>query len=152
MVAPRPISKVGEIFTDMKQKLTTDQQSFVVHRIQCKMCRKFYIGETTWCLCDRCKMHESDVRNKEKSPKKRLWKKKVRKKGVLKIHEANQILLHEDRTVNFKSDAEHITPVFYTIIKNNSKLPNVNPPQLTSYGTSESNATDVLAVGIPSVN
>ncbi|KAG4069621.1 hypothetical protein HA402_011422, partial [Bradysia odoriphaga] len=29
IVAPRPIAKVGEMFTDLKQKLTTDQQSFV---------------------------------------------------------------------------------------------------------------------------
>ncbi|KAG4074523.1 hypothetical protein HA402_005745, partial [Bradysia odoriphaga] len=70
MVAPRPISKVGEIFTDLKQKLTTDQQSLVVYRIRCKVCNKWYIGETSWCLCDRGKAHESDVKNKEKNPNK----------------------------------------------------------------------------------
>lgn len=37
--------------------------------------------------------------------------KKVRAKGLLKIHEANQIILHEGTAVNFKKDARHISPV-----------------------------------------
>lgn len=44
--------------------------------------------------------HQFDLKNKE------VWK-KIRKKGVLKIHEANQIILHGKETVNFKSDAAH---------------------------------------------
>lgn len=32
MIAPRIIAKVGEIFTNLKVKLTADQQSFVVHQ------------------------------------------------------------------------------------------------------------------------
>ena len=78
--------------------------------------------------------------------------KKVRKKGLLKIHEANQIILHGDKTVNFKSDAAHITPVFFNIIHNNSKPANVNPSLHTSYGTVETSATDDLTIEIPIVN
>lgn len=69
-IAPRPVAKVGEMFTDMKQKLTVDQQSLVVYRVRCKICSKYYIGETTWCLCDRFKTHKSDVKNMTKNPKK----------------------------------------------------------------------------------
>lgn len=43
--------------------------------------------------------------------------KKVRTKGLLKIHEANQILLHEEVVVNFKKDAKHVSPVVYNLIK-----------------------------------
>lgn len=152
----------------MKQKLTVDQQSLVVYRVRCKTCGKFYIGETTWCLCDRSKTHISDVKNMEKNPKKtalvkHVWDtgpnnhefdfdgkeilKKVRKKGVLKIHEANQIILHGNETVNFKSDAAHISPVFFNIINNNAKTPNVNPAKPTSYSSySIPTVTDVLTV------
>lgn len=49
--------------------------------------------------------------------------------------------------INFKSDAAHISPVFFNIIKNNSKSPNVNPPQPTSY-----DATDVLTIDTGIVN
>ena len=42
--------------------------------------------------------------------------------------------------MNFKSDAANISPAFFNIIKNNSKAPNVNPAQPTSYKTP---ATDV---------
>ena len=48
--------------------------------------------------------------------------KKVRSKRTLKIHEVNQIILNEDRAVNFKSDAEHVSPEFYNLIKQSAKL------------------------------
>ncbi len=164
-IAPRPVVKVGDIFTGLKQKLTTDQESCVVYRIRCKTCGKFYIGETSWCLCDRSKTHQNDIKymnNKAGNSKKTALVKhvfdtgpahhefdfdgkeilkRVRKKAMLKIHEANQIVLHGDRTLNFKSDAAHITPVFHNIIRNNSKQPNVNPADPTSY---RSHSTSVL--------
>lgn len=52
---------------------------------------------------------------------------KVRKKGLLKIEEANHIIIHEEVVVNFKSDAAHISPVFYNLIKRKGKRQNVNP-------------------------
>lgn len=42
--------------------------------------------------------------------------KNVRNKGTLKIHEANHIILNEEKAVNFKADAEHVSPVFYNLI------------------------------------
>lgn len=48
--------------------------------------------------------------------------KKVRHKGILKINETNQIILHEGYTVNFKKDAEHITPMFYNLLKFSERM------------------------------
>lgn len=121
------------MFTNLKQALTEDQHSSIVYRVQCKLecqtCGKFYIGESTWCLCDRFKTHASDVGHKEKNPRRTTLVKhvvdtgpnhhefdfnrkeilkKVRRKDLLKIHEANQIILHANQTFNFKSDAAHI--------------------------------------------
>lgn len=155
-VAPSPPAKVGKMFSDMKDKLPIDLHSLVVYKIPCKLCRKFYIGETINNLCDRCKQHKNDVKNRDKKPyatalvshvtktnpphefdfDDKSILKKVRHRGVLKIHEVNQIVLHEDRAVNFKTDAEHITPVFYNLIKRegkrktNIKRRHVHPPPI----------------------
>lgn len=138
-VAPRPPNKVTNLFTDMKQKLKIGQNSMVVYDIPCQGChkQKGYLGETTWNLDDRCgsRGHKRDLNNIEKSPRatalvhhvattehqfdfddKRILK-KVRHRGILKINEANQIVLHEGYAVNFKTDAEHVTPMFYNILK-----------------------------------
>lgn len=67
--------------------------------------------------------------------------KKVRAKGLLKIHEANQIILHEKEAVNFKKDAKHVSPVFYNLIKKNGNLKKkprvVNPSDLPPYQPNE---------------
>lgn len=47
--------------------------------------------------------------------------KKVRHRGMLKIHEVNQIIINEEKAVNFKTDAEHVTPVLYNLIKREGK-------------------------------
>lgn len=52
--------------------------------------------------------------------------KKVRSKRTLKMHEVNQIIMNEHQAVNFKSDAEHVSPEFYNLIKNSMKPRNVN--------------------------
>lgn len=52
--------------------------------------------------------------------------KKVRKKGLLKIQEANQIILHGNEAVNFKKDSEHISPVFFNLINRTNKHRGVN--------------------------
>lgn len=150
----------------MKQKLTIDQESCVIYRIRCKNCGKFYIGETSWCLCDRSKSHQNDIKYMNNQPgnsKKTALVKHVfdtgpahhefdflGKKGMLKIHQANQIILHGNTALNFKSDAAHVSPVFYNIIKRNSKRPNVNPPQPISYSINSPNV--LTPVDIPPVN
>lgn len=110
--APRPPNKVSSLFTDMKQKLRTGQNSMVVYDIPCKGChqQKGYLGETSWNLEDRCGTcgHGRDLKNDFDN--KRILK-KVRNKGILKINETNQIVLHEGYAVNFKKDAEHVTPM-----------------------------------------
>lgn len=144
-IACRPPNKVSQVFSDMKQKLDERQNSFVVYRIQCKTCGRFYVGETTRCLDERCSQHAADVKaiKKKKQTEKSRSKtalvrhvqmkkhefdfdsakvlKKVRAKGLLKIHEANQIILLENQTVNFKKDARHVSPVFYNLIKEHKK-------------------------------
>lgn len=135
-LAPRPPNKIAQVFTDMKDKLDTGQQSCVVYEIRCKQCKdKFYYGETSRCLCERCDQHAKDVANLPKKPTKSALVahvhqtkhqfdftnakilKKVRTRGLLKIHEANQIIIHEESAVNFKKDAQHVSPVFYNLIK-----------------------------------
>jgi len=140
-LAPRPPNKIGQLFTDMKQKLEDGQQSCVVYAIRCKQCGDmFYYGETSRCLCERCDQHAKDVENLPKKPKKSALVahvhttkhefdfdnakilKKVRTRGLLKIHEANQIIIHEKSALNFKKDAKHVSPVFYDLIKRCEKF------------------------------
>lgn len=142
--APRPVSKVGNLFTNMKEQLRIGQNSLVVYDIPCDGCHgtRGYLGETTWNLDDRCGPpggHARDLKNIEKSPRatalvhhvattqhqfqfaeKRILK-KVRHQGILKIHETNQILLHEGYAVNFKKDAAHVTPMFYNLLKQSAR-------------------------------
>jgi hypothetical protein len=158
-VACRPPSKVSQVFSDMKHKLETGQNSFVVYKIPCKECRRVYIGETTRKLYERCSQHETDVKNVDKKPKKSALVqhvhktkhefdfgaatilKKVRTKRLLKIHEANQIILHEDVACNFKKDAEYVSPVFYNLIKEHGKWKkkflNVNPAFSTGWNDTD---------------
>lgn len=119
----------------MKDKLENGQQSNVVYAIPCIQCSKTYIGETSRCLCERCEQHKKDVENKVKNPNKTALVRhvskmdhqfdfgntkilrKVRTRGLLKIHVANNIILNENNVVNFKKDAKHISPVVYNLIK-----------------------------------
>ena len=135
----RPTNKVSQVFSNMKHKLDTGQNSNVVYSIPCKNCGRIYIGETSRTLCERCSQHEKDVENQQKKPRKTALVahvsntkhefdfsqakiiRKVRARGLLKIHEANHIILNEKRTVNFKKDAKHVSPVFYNLIKKNMK-------------------------------
>ncbi|XP_037049480.1 uncharacterized protein LOC119083782 isoform X2 [Bradysia coprophila] len=135
-IAPRPPRKVSSVFSDMKQKLSTDQCSCVVYNVPCHDCPKSYVGETTWRLSDRQGQHQKDLDNMSKNPqktalvhhaytkghafefRKKTILKKVRTKATIKIHEANQIILKGKSAVNFKTDAAHVSPVFYNLIRN----------------------------------
>lgn len=119
----------------MKEKLRPNQNSNAVYLIPCKQCGKCYIGETSWSVFERCSQHKKDVRYIDKQPNKTALVsqvnntkhefdfdgvkilKKVRTKGLLKIHEANQIILHEEVAGNFKKDAKHVSPIVYNLIK-----------------------------------
>lgn len=72
--------------------------------------------------------------------------KKVRARGMLKIHEANHIILNEGNTVNFKKDAKHVSPVFYNLIKQKMRDKKVkaanSPVPGTLKDTLESERTD----------
>lgn len=134
-IAFRPPCKVSQAFTNMKDKLDNGQQSNVVYAIPCIQCGRLYVGETSRCLCERCEQHEKDVANKSKKPNKTALVRhvsttdhqfdfdrakilrKVRTRGLLKIHEANHIILNENSVVNFKKDAKHVSPVLYNLIK-----------------------------------
>lgn len=134
-IAFRPPCKVSQTFTNMKDKLQNGQQSNVVYAIPCIQCGRSYIGETSRCLYERCNQHEKDVANiAKKSNKTALVRhvsttnhqfdfnrakilRNVRTRGLLKIHEANNIILYEGHVVNFKKDAKHVSPVVYNLIK-----------------------------------
>ncbi|XP_037032177.1 uncharacterized protein LOC119071404 [Bradysia coprophila] len=134
-LAFRPPCKVSQAFTNMKDKVEDAQQSNVVYGIPCIQCRVSYIGETSRCLSERCSQHEKDVANVAKKPTKTALVRhvsttqhqfdfnsakilrKVRTRGLLKIHEANHIILNEQSVVNFKKDAKHVSPVVYNLIK-----------------------------------
>ncbi|XP_037048105.1 uncharacterized protein LOC119082641 [Bradysia coprophila] len=144
-VSFRPTNKVSQVFSNMKDKLEIGQNSNVVYSIRCKICGKSYIGETSRRLCERCSQHAKDVENKAKKPTKTALVahvvntkhefdfsnakilKKVRTRGLLKIHEANHIILNEGHTVNFKKDAKHVSPVFYNLIKHKMRDKKVKP-------------------------
>ena len=144
-LAPRPPEKVARLFSDMKEELRPGQCSCVVYGIPCNGCNDWYYGETSWTVDNRCKFgHKKDLNNMEKNPRKtalvhhaytknhqfdfdnKKVMKSVRSKRTLKIHEVNQIILNEHRAVNFKSDAEHVSPEFYNLIKQSVKTPAKN--------------------------
>lgn len=149
VIAPRPPAKVSQLFSDMKQKLRPGQCSCVVYGIPCSNCKKWYLGETSWSLDNRCKLgHCKDLKYGKKTSKNKTAllhhtletkhnfnfdgkkvMKKVRTKRLLKIHEANQIIINQHLALNFKSDAEHISPEFYNLIRKSTKRRNVNPKQ-----------------------
>ncbi|KAG4080766.1 hypothetical protein HA402_005946 [Bradysia odoriphaga] len=54
-VTPRPGWKVGNLFTNMKEKVRVAQNSMVVYDISREGChgQKGYLGETTWNLENR---------------------------------------------------------------------------------------------------
>lgn len=103
------------------------------------------MGETKVRLDDRTNQHKRDVRNQRKNPNRtalvqhvvktghdfefdgKKILKKVRTTRTLKIHEANQIILKGKTAVNSKKDAEHVSPVFYNLIKNSVKRRNITP-------------------------
>lgn len=147
-IAYRPPEKIASIFSDMKQKLEDGQCSCVVYNIPCKDCRnRSYVGETKVRLDDREKGHKTDIKNVAKAPtrtalvnhihktghtfdfEKKEILKKVRSQRTLKIHEANQIILKGKAAINSKKDAEHVSPVFYNLIKNSVKRTQVNHPK-----------------------
>jgi len=139
-IAPRPPVKVSKLFSDMKEKLRPGQCSCVVYGIPCGGCKSWYYGETTWSVDNRCKLgHVKDLKNIKNKPRKtalvhhtnttkhqfdfekKKIMKKVRSRRTLKIHEVNQIILNEHQAVNFKSDAEHVSPEFYNLIMGSVK-------------------------------
>lgn len=144
-IAPRPPEKGSKLFSDMKEKLSPGQCSCVVYGIPCQNCPRWYLGETTWTLNNRCKLgHAKDLKNMASKPRatalvhhahttkhrfnfeaKKIFK-KVHSKRTLKIHETNQIILNDHIAVNFKTDAQHVSPEFYNLIKNSKKSRNVN--------------------------
>ncbi len=144
-IAPRPPNKVSSIFSNLKQKLRIGQCSCVVYNIPCKNCPRSYVGETTWRLDDRTGQHKTDLKNIQTNNKKtalvhHAYKtghefdfdnkkilKKVRSKRTIKIQEANHIILKGNLAVNFRKDAEHVSPMFYNLIKNSNKRRPVNP-------------------------
>lgn len=144
VVAPRPPGKIAALFSDMKHKIPVDDKSNVVYKIPCGGCNKCYIGETTQLLKNRSKQHKNDVVNRNKNPHKTALVKHVsdtdhqfefdsktilkneRTQGKLKLHEINQIILHDELACNFKTDAIHVSPVFYNLIKSNGQKINNN--------------------------
>ncbi|KAG4080648.1 hypothetical protein HA402_013178 [Bradysia odoriphaga] len=152
-IAFRPPSKLSQAYSNMKEKLQNGQQSNVVYAIKCVQCGRSYIGETSRCLYERCDQHKKDVANVEKKPNKTALVRhvsqtkhqfdfdnakilrKVRTRGLLKIHEANNIILNEHSVVNFKKDAKHVSPVVYNLIKKKmigKKLQNSNIRNVTT--------------------
>lgn len=119
----------------MKEKLRPDQNSNAVYLISCKQCGKCYIGVVSRFVYERCSQHKKDLKNINKKPNKTALVshvnnekhefdfdgvkilKKARTRGLLYIHEANQIILHEDVVVNYKKDAKHVSPIVYNLIK-----------------------------------
>lgn len=67
----------------------------------------------------------------------RFWQKKVMKKVksrcILKIQEANQIIINERTAVNYKKDSAHVTPLFYNSIQKSviKKHRNVHHPPIS---------------------
>lgn len=121
-VAFRPPCKVSQAFTKMKDK--NGQQFNVVYSIPSLQCGRSCIGETSRCFWERCYQHEKDVANIAKKPNKTALVRhvsttnhqfdfsrakilrKVRTRGLLKIHEANNIILNESSVVNFKKRSQ----------------------------------------------
>ena len=71
-------------------------------------------------------VHHTYTTKHQFNPEAKKVMKKVHSERTLKIHETNHIIMNEHRAVNFKSDAEHVTPEFYNLIKSSMKNRTVN--------------------------
>ncbi|XP_037051685.1 uncharacterized protein LOC119085393 [Bradysia coprophila] len=62
--APKTITRLRNIYSNMKTKTPKMIRKGIVYRIKCKKCSTFYIGETKRCLCTRTKEHDYDFRSR----------------------------------------------------------------------------------------
>lgn len=125
---------IRTLYTNLKHKIPEHEQSGVVYKIDCKNCPKAYIGETMQKLSSRIKHHKYDVKSTKKANTSALadHSKELRhefnfenaailkhegNKRQLQIQEVNQIILHGDKVCNYKTDAEHISPLYFNLVK-----------------------------------
>lgn len=116
------------LFTNLKQKIPKTELSGCVYRIDCNDCPSCYIGETVQKLGARIKQHESlkektalkqhcDSKNHQFNFNDVKILKRERNKKRLQIQEVNHIVRNDNVTCNFKSDSQHIAPVYCNLIK-----------------------------------
>jgi len=63
-VASKPVRKLGNLLTSIKDPVDTKSRQAVVHSIPCRDRNKRYIGETKRSLETRQKEHKADIKNK----------------------------------------------------------------------------------------
>ena len=64
-VASKPVRKLGNLLTSIKDPVDIKSRQGVVYSISCRDCNKRYIGETKVSLETRQKELEADVKNKQ---------------------------------------------------------------------------------------
>lgn len=142
-MAPRPPYKFTRVFSNLKQPIPTAEKCDVIYDIRCNDCDKKYIGETMQKAKNRIQQHNRSCRatiqtnaNSTALAKhaielghtfgfdnvKVLCKENTKTK--LQIQEINHIVSNEDACCNFKTDSDHVTPIFYNLIKNCKMMTN----------------------------
>lgn len=133
-VASKPAAPLRHTFTNMKAKTPLNEISGVVYKIPCNGCTVCYIGETGQKLKNRSAQHQRDLSNKDKQQKTALvshafdtehtfetgWTAIIHREERMrrrKIQETNHIILNEEFACNFKKDSEHVSPLYYNLLK-----------------------------------
>lgn len=151
----RPADKVSSVFTDMNTNWTkrTILTWLIPSLASCVAFNTLVKRHVNYAnVVNSIKsMWKMWPRNHERPPWLPMWAKlstnfskvkvlkKVRNRGLLKLHEANFIILNEGKTANFKKDAKHVSPVFYNLIKKKmigKRHPTMNPTTLQLNETS----------------
>lgn len=134
-LAMRPHRKNGKMFTNLKSKISKEDKSGVVYKIDCADCEATYIGETIQKVGTRKCQHMNDSKKQSNNKNISALAKHAidnkhnfkfddvkilvneRNKTKLQIHEVNQIIKFEQNACNDKSDKKDYSNTYYNLIK-----------------------------------
>ena len=137
-MAMRPHFKNNRMFANLKSKISKEDKSGLVYKIECGDCDAVYIGETNQKFAMRKYQHRNDCKKTitknssalamhaiDKGHNFNFDQAKILKmeqnKLKLQIHEVNQIIIHENNACNKKTDKKEYTNTYINLIKNCNK-------------------------------
>ncbi|XP_055695063.1 uncharacterized protein LOC129796913 [Lutzomyia longipalpis] len=107
----RPIERVGQFFTKLKDPIPPDKRSNVVYRIPCGACEGVYVGTTGRMLRTRVREHYRDCKvpiRREKAAASALCEHSHDTGHVFKFEEAQILDTHQHYSKRLMLEALHI--------------------------------------------